>query len=761
MLKHINSASALTAAAFLFAFGISNADTVGATAAGGSTSSTSGSSLTLSSSLSSLSSPSLTNGGMNAGAADAATQSAPENQTAQETVTGKDESLEPSQFQTFIANSTGTKLEMYGYKFFSQAPSTFAPLTGTSVPADYVIGAGDELVVQIWGQVEATANVVVDRGGMINLPKVGPVSVVGVRYQDLQSHLKSAIGRIYRNFDLDVSLGRLKALQIYVVGHARKPGSYTIGSLSTLVNALIASGGPSSNGSIRNIQLKRGGKVISEFDMYDLLLKGDKSKDAQLISGDVIYIPPVGPMAAITGSVATPAIYELKGKESLKDLLQLAGGLTNTASGKTVAIERIQDRTTRKVDEFELSDTGLTKQIQDADLVTVYSVSARFDNAITLRGNIAIPGRHPWKEGMRVSDIIQDKESLITDGYWQKQNQSASVDVASSNGLRNEVKRSSEEINWDYAVVERMNPSDLTTNLIPFNLGKAIIERDPTQNLVLKAGDIITVFSKTDIGVSIGNKTAYVRLEGEFNSPGVYQVQPGETLRTLVARVGGVTSHSYMFASEFTRESTRQIQQKRLDELILQMEQDIQRNAAQSASTALSKEDVAAAQSTSNAQQAMLSKMKAVKATGRIVFDIPEDSVSQDDLPDLALEDGDILRIPPRPSTIIVLGNVYNQSAFIFKEGMSVNDYLKKSGGPTSNGNEDEVYLIRADGSVYSKKQEGWLNSFSGKDALPGDTIIVPEQLEKYSFTKDLKDWTQIFYQFALGAAGGKAAKMW
>ncbi|MDD4977083.1 MAG: SLBB domain-containing protein [Gallionella sp.] len=758
MLKHINSASALTAAVFLFTCGLSNAETTGATATSGGTSSNAGAGLTLSSS---LSSPNLTSSNMPSVTADAANSNSAENNAAQETVTGIDESLVPSQFQTFIANSTGIKLEMYGYKFFNKAPSTFAPLTGTSVPADYVIGAGDELVVQIWGQVEATASVIVDRGGMINLPKVGPVSVVGVRYQDLQSHLKSAIGRIYRNFELDVSLGRLKALQIYVVGHARKPGSYTIGSLSTLVNALIASGGPSSNGSIRNIQLKRGGKVISDFDMYDLLLKGDKSKDVQLISGDVIYIPPVGPMAAITGSVGTPAIYELKGKESLKDLLQLAGGLTNTASGKTVAIERIQDRSARKVDEFELNETGLAKQIQDADLVTVYSVSARFDNAITLRGNLAIPGRHPWKEGMRISDIIQDKESLITDGYWLKQNQSASVDVASSNGLRNEVKRSAEEINWDYAVVERMNPADLTTNLIPFNLGKAVIEHDPTQNLILKAGDIITVFSKTDIGVSIASKTAYVRLEGEFNSPGVYQVQPGETLRTLVARIGGVTSHSYMFASEFTRESTRKIQQQRLDELILQMEQDIQRNSAQSATTALSQQDVAAAQSTSKAQQAMLTKMKAIKATGRVVFEIPEDSVSQDDLPDLALEDGDVLRIPPKPSTIVVIGNVYNQSAFIFKDGMNVNDYLKKSGGPTSNGNEDEVYLIRADGTVFSKKQEGWLNSFSGKDALPGDTIIVPEQLEKYSFTKDLKDWTQIFYQFALGAAGGKAAKMW
>lgn len=758
MSKHIHAATALTAAVFLLAYSICGAEAVSSATSSMGANTTTGTSLSMSPSMSVVGPTASSNSGTSS---DTASQNLGDSTTSQNAIVGINESLEPSQFQVFIANSTGIKLEMYGHKFFNHPPSTFAPVTGSSVPADYVIGAGDELVIQIWGQVEATASVTVDRGGMINIPKVGPVSVVGVQYKNLQAHLKSSIGRIYRNFELDVSLGRLRALQIYVVGRAKKPGSYTIGALSTLVNALIASGGPAANGSIRNIQLKRGAKIVSEFDMYDLLLKGDKSKDVQLLSGDVIYIPPVGPMAAITGSVGTPGIYELKGKENLGDLLDLAGGLTNTASGKTVAIERIQDRATREVDEFQLNETGLAKAIQDADLVTVYSISARFDNAITLRGNIAIPGRHPWAEGMRISDIIKDKESLITDGYWLKKNQSANVDIAKGDNLQNEIKRSSEEINWEYAVIERMNESDLTTSLIPFNLGKAVIEHDPTQNMLLKAGDIITIFSKRDIEVSVENRTKYVKLEGEFKSPGVYQALPGETLRQLVARVGGLSSHSYLFASEFTRESTRLLQQKRLDTLITDMEQSIQRSAAQSASSALSKDDVAAAQAKAQAQQALVEKMKAVKATGRIVFEIPENSTSENDLPELALEDGDTLRIPSKPSTVIVLGNVYNQSAFIYQNGMSVNDYLKKSGGPTSSGNEDEVYLMRADGTVFSKKQGGWLSSFDGKGALPGDTIIVPEQLEKYSFTKDLKDWTQIFYQFALGAAGGKAAKMW
>ena len=686
--------------------------------------------------------------------------------TLQNKVGGEDESLQKSEFQDFVMQSTGKKLPIYGHNFFTNPPSTFAPLKDVPVPSDYAIGPGDELVIKILGQIESTANIVVDRSGVVDIPKVGPISVAGVRYQHLASHLKSAVGRLYRNFELDVSLGKLRSLQIYVVGRAKKPGSYTISSMSTLLNALIASGGPAANGSIRHVQLKRGTRTISEFDMYDLLLKGDKSKDVQLLSGDVIYIPPVGALAAITGSVGNAGIFELGKHDTLEELLQLAGGLTNTASGKTVSVERIHERTVRKVDEFQLNQTGLDKPIQDADLITVYSISARFDNAITLRGNIAIPGRHPWHEGLRISDVIPNKETLITDTYWTNQNQAAQLNttsdkITSDKGLRNEVKHVIEEVNWDYAVIERLNSKDLTPTLIPFALGKAVIDHDLEQNLLLEAGDVITIFSKNDIQVPVANRTKYVLLQGEFLHAGLYQIQAGETLRQLVTRIGGVSPNAYLFAGEFNRESTRQIQQKRLDEIIANTEQAILRSSANSADTTLSK-DAAAAQAKAQAQSALLDKMKAIKATGRIVLEMPETQAKVANIPELALEDGDTFYMPAIPSTVSVMGNVYTQSAFIYKEGMSVGDYLAKSGGSTSNGNADEVYLMRADGTVFSKKQSGWLfGSFASRDSLPGDTIIVPEQLEKYSLKKDIMDWTTVFYQFALGVAGGRAAKMW
>ena len=679
----------------------------------------------------------------------------------QETITGVNETLIKSEFQTFVAQSTGQSLPMFGYDLFRKSPKTFAPVNQIPVTPDYTIGPGDELLVRIWGQVEANQSVVVDRNGMINLPKVGPISVVGVRYQNLQKHLKAAVSRNFQNFELDVSLGKLRSIQVFVVGQAVRPGNYTVSSLSTLVNALFATGGPSAKGSMRHIQLKRSGKVITEFDMYDLLLKGDKSKDEQLLSGDVIYIPTIGAMAAVTGSVSTPAIFELKGRENLSELLKLAGGLTNVAAGQKVSVERIHARETRKVDEFALSQTGLAKLIQDGDLVTVYSISSRFDNAVTLRGNIAIPGRHPWKEGMRVSDVIPDKAALLSDTYWRKQNQAAQVDITGSGSLRNEVKRNLADVNWDYAVIERLNSKDLTTSLIPFDLGKAVIDRDVKQDLLLQPNDTITIFSIDDIQVPVANRTKYVVLEGELAHPGVYQVQANETLRGLVARVGGLSPQAYLFGSEFTRVATRQMQQKRLDEILARMEADVQRNTSQSASAALSKEDVEAAKAQAQAQEALIAKMRQVKATGRIVLEMPEYAVEMKNLPDVALEDGDRFYVPPTPSTVNVMGTVYNQNAFLFKKGQTVGQYVDKAGGPTRDGDKSDMYLVRADGLVYSARQSGfgWFGNgggFDGRKALPGDTVVVPEKLEKYNITKDFKDWTQIFYQFAIGIASLK-----
>jgi protein involved in polysaccharide export with SLBB domain len=651
---------------------------------------------------------------------------------------------------------------MYGYNLFAQPPSTFAPVGDIPVPQDYAIGPGDEIILAGWGQVDIDLRVTVDRNGAINLPKVGAVNVAGVKYQNLEGYLKNQVGRVFRNFELSVSMGKLRSLQVFVVGQAQRPGVYTVSSLSTLVNTLFMSGGPSQNGTMRHIQLKRAGKVVTELDVYELLVKGDKSKDVQLLSGDVIYIPPIGHLAAISGSVKTPAIYELKdGRTSLASLLELSGGLTTTAAGQKVLLERIADREVRKVEEFQLDEQGLDRLVRDGDLVQVFSIDARFDNAVTLRGNVASPGRYPWKEGMRVSDLIPDMDALIVPEYWTRQNNAFRTDTSGQGALREQIKHNVSEVNWDYALVERLSKREMTTVLLPFNLGKAIGGKDAQQDMLLQSGDIITIFSKDDIQVPAAKRSVYVRLEGEFNQAGVYKAQPGETLRQLVTRVGGLTPQAFLFAGELSRESTRQSQQKRLDEIIDKLEANVQRNAAQSSAGALSKDDVEATKAQAESQKALIAKMRQVKASGRIVMEMPDENAQIKDVPDIVLEDGDRLYVPSASSTVNVMGAVYNQNAFLYKRGSSVNDYLTKSGGPTRDGDEDDIYLVRADGTVLSSRQGGSMfGGFGGREVQPGATIVVPEKLEKYNLTKDFKDWTQIFYQFAVGVASLKAIRV-
>jgi len=762
-----------------------------------------------------------------------------------------------NEFQNFLAQSVGRTLPMYGYNLFNQPPSTFAPVSNIPVPQDYVIGPGDEIVLTIWGQIDMNLRLTVDRNGTVTLPEVGIVNVAGIKYRDMEGYLRKQVGRVFRNFELSTAMGKLRSLQVFVVGQARRPGVYTVSSLSTLLNALFMSGGPSPNGTMRHIQLKRAGKVVTDFDLYDMLLKGDKSKDVQLLSGDVIYIPPVGALAAIAGSVNTEAIFELKGSESLADLLELAGGLTNVAAGQKVAVERIHQREIRKVDEFQLDKNGLARPMQDGDVVMVYAISQRFDNAVKLQGHVAAPMRYIWKEGMRITDLLKDANALIPGAYWARQNSGALnsrynkkevnwdyavvqrldqanlttrlvafslgkaikgdplenmplrpgdiVTIFSAdeplpktendivlkgsifspsdrrfvwregmriNDLIPNVKwltdyydywsnirgnKLSSGINWGYANIVRLQHRDLTRTMLPFDLGKAVQEGDSANNIALLPGDEITIFTNDEIHVPVASKNKYVRLEGEFRHAGVYQVMPGETLRQLVARVGGVTPQAYLFGSELTREATRQMQQKRLDEIIDRLEAEVQRNAAQSAASALAQEDVESARVQAASQVALIAKMRQVRATGRIVMELPEQNPQIKDLPDVALEDGDRLYIPAPASTVSVMGTVYNQNAFLYKRGQSIGDYLGKAGGPTRDGDEDDVYLVRADGVVFSSRQSGSMfGGFGGREAMPGDTIVVPEKLEKYNLTKDLKDWTQIFYQFAIGIASLK-----
>ena len=744
------------------------------------------------------------------------------------------EPRERNEFQDFVLQSTGRDLPIFGANLFRNVPSTFAPVEDVPVGPDYVIGSGDEIQVRAWGQIDVDFLANVAPNGTISIPKVGVITVAGIKASDLPAYLKTVFSRTFRNFQLTATLGKLRSIQIFVVGQAKRPGTYTVSSLSTLVTAVFAAGGPSSKGSMRSIQLKRNNQVVADIDLYDLLLSGDKSKDARLLSGDVIYIAPVGQLVAVTGSVNVPAVYELKQNTVFFDLIRWAGGLATTAAGQKATVERIENHKVRTVEEFTLDMAGLSRAIRDGDLVTVYPLVPRFDNAVALRGNVAQPGRFPWREGMRVRDLIPDREALLSRDYWVKRNQAVGLEdgvasilrqqsatgtrltiedlnqrrkregeldatvgdtirrvqteseaarfldpgqvssavqisrlqearkddpgkleAAKADALRliNQIKPSQQEVNWDYALVERINREDLTTSLIPFNLGKAVIDGNPEHNVLLQPGDIITVFSKEDIRVPISRQTRYIRLEGEFNSSGVHQIMPGETLRQLVARVGGLAPNAYLFGAQFTRESTRLQQEKTLEEALNRLERDMQRFNALRSQNVTSPEDAASLKQQADNQQALVTRLRQIRPIGRVVLELPEEAQPKD-LPDLRLEDGDRFFVPSQPSMVSVFGSVYSENSFVYKPDKRVADYLSQAGGPTRGADESSIYVLRADGSVKSKRQSSFFTaSLERSHLMPGDSIVVPEELDRTTLTRALKDISQIFYQFGLGAA--------
>ena len=672
-----------------------------------------------------------------------------------------EKAVEYTDFQLLAQSSVGQVLPIYGATLFANVPSTFAPVDHIPVTADYVIGPGDELMIRAWGQIDLDVHARVDRNGNIFLPKVGSVNVAGLKYAQVENFMRSHIGRIYQNFDLNVTMGELRSIDIYVVGQVSRPGRYTVSSLSTLTNAIFACGGPSPHGSMREIQLKRGGKVVTTFDLYDLLLNGDKSKDVVLLPEDVIYVAPVGPQVAMGGQVNVPAIYELKTETKLSEVIRLAGGLTNTAFGGKVYIEHIVDRKVHSVEEVSLDAAGLTHPMVDADIANFTAVSPKFENSVTLRGNVAAPGRYPWHRGMRISDLIPNREFLITREYWKQQNaivlesETTGGNVKGSTETVNSVKRNAPEIDWDYAVVQRMSKEDLSTQLIPFNLGKAILGHDEGSNITLQSGDIITVFSQADLKVPEGQQTKLVRLEGEFASAGVYRVMPGQKLREIVEGAGGLTPSSYLYASEFTRESARVEQQARLDLLIAQAERNVATTTAKRAQSAQTAEGVSAANASFEAERVTLDKLRQLKANGRIVLNIHPDDHTVDSIPDIPLEDGDQLYVPARPIAVNVVGDVYNPGSYIQQPGKTVNAYLKNSGGPTRDADSGRTFVVRANGAVVSKDTASkfWGGGFDSMVMMPGDTLVVPPNTDKGATLRNFKDWSQILFNFGLAAA--------
>lgn len=553
-------------------------------------------------------------------------------------LSGSSPTLKPilSEFETYASSLANSEIRRLGIDLMLSNRNNTVSEANRQVPPDYLIGVGDEIQITAWGSIEADLRLTVDRAGRIVIPRVGPVVVAGVRLAELNELLNRRLGLVFKNFQLSATLGRLRGIRYYVTGFTNRPGAYTVSSLATVMTGLAQAGGPSAAGSLRQIELRRGNQVVSRFDLYDLLVKGDKAADVPLQADDVLHVGPIGPQVAVLGSVNKPAVIELKGNETIGDALAIVGGLTAVADQRRISIERLSERNDRRVVELSL----------------------------------------PAASG----------EKLVN-------------------------------------------------------------------------GDVLRAFSGVNVALPQIKQYKRVRVEGEVARPGDYILPPTSTLQDAVQAAGGFTPQAYVFGTDFSRDSVRKTQEENYDRALRDLEVELARSA--STQKATSADEATAQQQRATNTSRLVDRLRAVRPTGRVVLQLSQDSRG---LPALTVEEGDKLFVPARPTTVGIFGSVFNGGNFLWRDGSSVDDILKLAGGPTRGADTRSVFVIRANGSVVSSRQtnSGWFSSASSMEnlaALPGDTVFVPEELNKTTFIQEAKDWTQILYQFGLGAAALKTIK--
>ncbi|MCF2857434.1 SLBB domain-containing protein [Pseudoalteromonas sp. SMS1] len=777
------------------------------------------------------------------------------------------------------------QLQPFGYELFAGEPTSFIPTEQIAVPNDYVMASGDSISISLYGKEAATHDLVIDREGRLSIPNFSPINVAGLTYKELKQLIDNKVSTEAIGLKAFVSISELRSLRVLVVGEAHKPGSYALSPLSNVTHALFASGGLTEIASLRNITVKRKGEVVSQLDLYDLLLKGDNTGDITLQSGDVVFIPSVGPQISVEGFVKREAIFELKQGESAEALVNMFGGFKEKAFLEKVEVKRVIDNAKQSVVSVDFSDKVVDYVPQGGDALKVQSVNNEIVDSLTLIGAVARPGYYQWRKGMSFDQLIgnaradllpqadlgysiivrESDESLnhieiiqfsISDAlsgtkiplqkndelyvfskFKDKEKEEAALkDLA----LTVEERELQEKVKLWHLYERRlfdqkvMFKADLEKVLVGENLeqeekqtllvtptifgrdkllapviarlkyqstvGKAAaifeingqvrfpgvypLAKDATsQQAILAAGGLLesaftdfaeltriqsdgevrhirineitsklsgenrtTIQSRDTLNILMQpnwQESYKVQLNGEVKFPGTYTIKRGDTLEQVIIRAGGLTKFAEPKAAIFTRESIKEQEQKQLKKLSEELRKDIASKSFQKSigsNTSLSYEET----------DKLLRDLASVKALGRLVIDLPNIIESREVL---RLQDGDTLYIPGKQDSISIIGEVNYSSSHLFKEGISIQEYIDLSGGAKDRADEGKIYVIKANGGVYIPNQSSWFAVNNRIELEAGDTIVVPMDA---SHMDNLTLWstaTQIFYQLGVGIA--------
>jgi protein involved in polysaccharide export with SLBB domain len=681
-----------------------------------------------------------------------------------------------------------TKLERFGTEIFKNIQN---PGSNSDVPAgaDYVIGSGDSLRIDMWGSVTRRFTLSVDREGRISIPEVGTVLLSGKTLEQARVDIDQALTHEYRNARSDISLTRIRTVRVYVVGNVAQPGAYEISALSTVLNAVCMAGGPTQDGSMRMVQHRRGDKLLSETDLYDLLLHGIRGETARLEPGDTILVPTIKKQVSIAGAVRHPAIYELKDETDLQQAVELAGGVVVSGSLREIKVERVQAHEQRLLLSVKIPDGGTAEnalsamrgfQVQDGDQVTIGSIAPYSNASVYLDGHVVHPGKFSYREGMKLTDLVGSYRELMPEPA-------------------------------DHAEIVRLEQPDWKPKVIDFDLRVALAGK---QAILLQPFDTVRIYSRYAFDAP------RVTIHGEVLRPGEYPMSDGMTATDLLRLAGGFKRSAFTETADLVSYSLDAQQRADLDTQevaigralrgeadtdvrlkardVLTIRQipgwndigasitisgEVQypgtygitpgeklssvirraggfRESAYPHGAVLTRDQVkeideqardalmhriesanprikvpgpdtmALTSAFAVQQQQILKRLREQPVSGRQVIHISPNIAEWENQPgDVELRAGDQLVIPKKPTFVAVQGQVNNPSAITFSPGKKADWYLKRAGGTTEFANTKSMFIVRADGSVIGQNGGFWSGGVSATVMEPGDTVVIPEKI--------------------------------
>lgn len=681
-------------------------------------------------------------------------------------------------------------LKQFGYNLFNILfPRTIS--IPTVAPTDnYILGPGDEVDINIWGNMENNLNPIVDNSGNIFVSGYGNILVGGKTFKEARKTIINKLKTKFANIYVGVSLGRLRMITIHLVGEFYLPGNYTISPNSSILYALFQGGGPNKNGSLRNIKIISRSKKTRIIDLYQLMVSGKSLPPIQFNDGDIIFVPPIGKTAAIGGAVKRPGIYELKPNDNMKLLLKMSGGVLPTAYTKRIEIERVKGHKTKVVyDENFTSYEDFVKQenlirIQDGDLIMIYPVNKIRKGYVSVSGNVMYPGEYKLdknvhlfsllkKAGIKRGTYMERGEILryLTDstrkiiGFpLQKILSDSTLDtfkLAEWDSIvlfPKDIVKSREFVNiygavnnaGTYTLTPGLTLGDLLFTAVPqagANLQNCELIRKKGEKFVIKKVDLtkdqnLKIPLKFRDNLIIKGEALFPRnvvITGEIKFPGQYILRTNETLKSLIERAGGLLEDAYIEGIVLTRKTVKELQGEAMQDLLTNARKSVLNQQSILLSERGTAAELQSKQSILNQQLQLIQSLSTENVTGRVA--IPFRQLKN---LNITLEDGDSLYIPKIPSTVQVIGAVYNPAGFIFNEKLKVRDYIDLAGGLMPDANRKAIYVRRASGISVKRPRK----------LKRGDTVIVPRKTSApRSLMDTIKDLALIAYEMGVAIA--------